>query len=88
MDKYRGNEGIIGLILDSKTKIFDKYKKIKVILTTRLKATMPDKLCQPISENYIRLLPFEEPQINEYLRFSDVGLTYRQLRNMGLGVEE
>ena len=87
MDEYRGNEGIINLILKYKKNIFEKYKNIKVILTTRLIAGLPDELRNPLNESYIRLLPFEESQVNEYLRYNKVEITYSLLREMGLGEE-
>jgi uncharacterized protein YjbI with pentapeptide repeats len=62
------------------------YPNHKIVLTTRLKAGLPDELG---FKEYLRLLSFNEEQINEFFKHYKIDLTYHQAINqIGLNKDE
>lgn len=99
LDEYRDQDQvkIEHLINDTLNKIHENYRhNMKVIITTRLKAGFPEVLnigdsytgSDAITNTYVRLLPFTEPQVNLFFRNYDAPLTYKTVSTFGLHHDE
>jgi len=86
LDEYKFEERDLKKALDSLS-TEDKYPNIKFLITTRLEAGF-QKLHTGL-KNYIRLLPFNESQVNEF--FTEYGTpqySFKTISSYGLGDEE
>lgn len=85
LDEYIGDRK--RLFDDINRDIIFHYPKTKIIITSRLNAGYPKSLGLE-SVDYIRILPFEKTQVDEYFYNSGINLSYRSLLSMGLSHEE
>ncbi|MBV9176364.1 MAG: pentapeptide repeat-containing protein [Nitrososphaeraceae archaeon] len=94
LDEYRDDENQEKTLSDNSKDIkklmekiqtdFEKYRNLKVIVTTRLQEDLPNKL--PIIGNeYLRLLPFTQQQVEELFAHYNVKLTYNDLAMISKG---
>jgi hypothetical protein len=94
LDEYRDDENQQKTFTDNSKYIknlmekiqtdFGKYSNLKVIVTTRLQDDLPYKL-RMIGNQYLRLLPFTEQQVEELFAHYDVRLTYNDLAMISKG---
>lgn len=85
LDEYIGDRK--SLFDDINRDIIFHYPKTKIIITSRLNAGYPKSLGLE-SVDYIRILPFEKTQVDEYFYNSSIDLSYTSLLSMGLSHEE
>jgi uncharacterized protein YjbI with pentapeptide repeats len=73
-----------------------KYRNMKIIITTRLKAGFPgllhiaDSYVDPSTDSntYVRLLSFTEDQVNQFFKKTNTPLSYQRVSQFGLHHEE
>jgi hypothetical protein len=86
LDEYRFEEIKLKQALDSLS-TEDTYPNIKFLITNRLEAGL-QRLHTGL-ENYIRLLPFNESQVNKFFtRYKTHQYSYEKISSYGLGDEE
>ena len=91
LDEYSDNDEEIKEFINDKIKkeYFTAYPNLKCIITTRLTLGMPSNLGLPEFGTYIRLLPFNQDQVDEFLTKYDLKLTYNEaISKLGLRREE
>ncbi|MEM1558390.1 MAG: pentapeptide repeat-containing protein, partial [Thermoproteota archaeon] len=82
LDEFRGK---INELLEEARNYHNKYPNLKVIITTRLKAGVPEELK---IEEYVRLLPFNAEKVDEFFKKYGVDLTFDECKSFGLKEEE
>ncbi len=91
LDEYSDNDEEIKKFVNEKIKkeYFSTYPNLKCIVTTRLTIGMPSNLGLPEFGTYVRLLPFNQDQVDDFLTRYDVKLTYGDaISKLGLRKEE
>jgi uncharacterized protein YjbI with pentapeptide repeats len=85
LDEYSGDLSLFEWLKTELEPKLKEYSNMKVIYTTRLNTGIPFELN---FTNYIRLLPFTENQVDEYLGYYNVDFTYQTLISHKLKKEE
>jgi nucleoside phosphorylase len=80
LDEYKGE---IKDLFNYITELHNKYKKVKVIITSRLV-----KLPEEYINEYVRLMPFNKEKVNEFFKKYGVKLDYEKCINLGLSEKE
>jgi uncharacterized protein YjbI with pentapeptide repeats len=77
----------VGELMTYLTKRHSQLRNMKVIITTRRKAGIPQAL--DIGNRYVRLLPFDKSQINQFfIKYGMSNLQFEDLLNYGLRKED
>jgi uncharacterized protein YjbI with pentapeptide repeats len=84
LDEYQLDVNI--LVRDKVRKDLNKYRNMKIIMTTRLKAGFPVDLS--INERYVRLLSLNIQQVNALFDHYGLDITYNNALGLGLRREE
>jgi uncharacterized protein YjbI with pentapeptide repeats len=87
LDDYSDNSNDAKNLIDKIETIFGNYRNVKVIITTRLQYELPNKL-PIIGEQYLRLLPFSEQQVEDFFNHYNIKLTYNDIKSLALNEQE
>ncbi|TLX91045.1 MAG: hypothetical protein E6K94_04595 [Thaumarchaeota archaeon] len=88
LDEY--DDDIKTLIYEKLPNILVKHNNVKIVFTTRLEPDIPKSL-NFLDDKYVRLLPFDTDQVNEFFSESKYNLpniTYNSLKEYGLEQSE
>ncbi len=79
LDEYLDDKNDLMKYVNS---ILSKFKNMKAIITTRLTPDLLEEDMKVDIDRYIRLLPFDSNQVNEFFQLYGVSLTYQYVRDI------